>query len=867
MKRRDFLKTTAVGGTAALVLRSVPGCTPRRVGPPSLELPLDEGWRFHLGDAEGASSAAFDDAAWAPATLPHTARVEALVTGAPGSDTWQWQGTYWYRRTFPLDADAVGKRVFLHFDAAMNVADVWWNGEHLGTHLGGWLPFGFDVTGLARPGEDNVVAVRLDNTDNPLTGPKPLDQLDFNPYHGLYRHARLVLKDPLHVTDPLLVDAPASGGLFVTFPEVSPDVATVRVQVHVRNDDGVERRFHATLTLRGPGGDTAASRASEVVTLASGGERTLVHELRVDRPALWDLDQPNLYRVEVELLSGGGVVDAVATRVGIRHFEISAEGFFLNGERRFLRGTNRHQEYPYVGYALSDAAQWRDAKKIKDAGFDYVRLSHYPHAPAFMDACDELGLVVMDCIPGWQYFDRESEAFAALQLGNCRKMIRRDRNHPCVILWEVSLNESWMTEAFIAASHAAAHEELPVGPCYTCGWTEGYDVFIQARQHGGCVDVAGRACVVSEYGDWEYYAQNAGLNQGAWADLAPDEANSRQLRAHGERAMLQQATNFQEAHNDNRKTIAFADGLWVMFDYNRGYAPDIESSGCVDLFRVPKLSRWLFRSQRDAGEVLPVAESGPMVFIASWWDARSSTDVRVFSNGDEVELLLNGASLGRRGPDADRISTHLAHPPFTFPVGRFEAGTLEAVAWVEGREAARHAVRTPGSVAALALEHDLEGRGFAQGAKDVAFVRARLVDAEGTTVHAAWENVFFGATGSLELVGANPFSSEAGVASILLQGGAGATGVVYALAVVEVEGRARVLSAALGVATAPAAGEIRVTTDGSEPTASSPAYAGPLEAAERVRAALFVAGAPVVLADGAAPRFRIPGSTAPRSQE
>ncbi|GMV03964.1 MAG: beta-galactosidase [Gemmatimonadota bacterium] len=867
MKRRDFLRTTAVGGTAALVLRSVPGCTPRPAGPASLALPLDEGWRFHLGDAEGASSAAFDDAAWAPATLPHAARVEALVTGAPGSDTWQWQGTCWYRRTFALDAEAAGKRVFLHFDAAMSVADVWWNGEHLGRHMGGWLPFAFDVTDHARPGGDNVVAVRLDNTDNALTGPKPLAQLDFNPYHGLYRHARLVLKDPLHVTDPLLVDAPASGGLFVTFPRVSREEAVVRVQTHVRNDGAAERRFRARVVLTGPGGEEVASDVAEPVTLGAGGEATLVQELTVARPRLWDLRDPNLHEVAVELVDGvGAVADRGTARVGIRHFEISAEGFSLNGERRFLRGTNRHQEYPYVGYALSDAAQWRDAKKIKDAGFDYVRLSHYPHAPAFMDACDELGLVVMDCIPGWQYFDRESEAFAALQLDNCRKMIRRDRNHPCVILWEVSLNESWMTEAFIAASHAAAHEELPVGPCYTCGWTEGYDVFIQARQHGGCVDVAGRACVVSEYGDWEYYAQNAGLNQGAWADLAPDEANSRQLRGHGERAMLQQATNFQEAHNDNRKTLAFGDGLWVMFDYNRGYAPDVESSGCVDLFRVPKLSRAFFRSQRDAGEVLPVAESGPMVFIASWWDERSSTDVRVFSNCDEVELFLNGVSLGRRSPDAGRTSTHLAHPPFTFPVGRFEAGTLEAVAWLEGREAARHAVRTPGRVAALALEHDLEGRGFAQGAKDVTFVRARLVDAEGTTVHAAWENVFFGATGSLELVGANPFSSEAGVASILLQGEEGAAGAVYALAVVEVEGRAQVLSAGLGVGAAPAAGEIRVTTDGSEPTASSSVYAGSLETAARVRAALFAAGAPVVLADGAAPRFRIPGSTAPRRE-
>lgn len=864
MKRREFLRTTAAGGGAALLLRGLPGCASPRSGPYPSAVPLDAGWRFHLGDAGGAQAAAFDDAAWQPATLPHTARIEALVTGAPGSPTYQWQGICWYRRTFELDSVAEGRKVILQFDAAMNVADVWWNGEHLGQHLGGWLPFSFDVSRFVRPGEPNTLSVRLDNTDDALTGPKPLADLDFNSYHGLYRPARLVIRDLLHITDPMLVDRPASGGLFVTCPSVSRESAVVRVQAHVRNDNASPRRFTPRVTLIGPDGRTAAADSLEPSRLEPGGEVTLIHEVTLAAPALWDLREPNLYEVEVQLLDDdGSVVDDAAARIGIRRIEISKDGFLLNGERRFLRGVNRHQEYPYVGYAISDAAQYRDAKKIKDAGFDYVRLSHYPHSPAFMDACDELGLVVMDCIPGWQYFDRESAAFAAIQLDNCRRMIRRDRNHPCVILWEVSLNESWMTDSFIEASQAAAHQEYPGDQCFTCGWMDGYDVFIQARQHGGCVEVTDRACVVSEYGDWEYYAQNAGLSQEAWADLSPGEANSRQLRSHGERRMLQQATNFQEAHNDNRKTLAFADGLWVMYDYNRGYAPDLESSGCMDLFRLPKLSRHFFRSQRDAGERLPVAESGPVAFIASFWTPDSDTDVRVFSNCDEVELRLNGASLGRRPPDADRLSTHLAHPPFTFRVGRFEAGTLEAVGYLSGQEAARHLVRTPGPVAALELEHDLEGRPFARSGKDQAFARARLVDAEGTTVPTAWENVFFGATGSLELVGANPFSSEAGIASILLQGERGAAGSVYALAIIARDDGVAVLGAALGAGAEPSPWEIRSTTDGSEPGAASDLYRQPLAAASRIRAALVAEGRVVVAADSGAPRFTIPGSTPP----
>ena len=531
----------------------------------------------------------------------------------------------------------------------------------------------------------------------------------------------------------------------------------------------------------------------------------------------------------------------------------------------FLRGTNRHQEYPYVGYALSDAAQYRDARKIKDAGFDYIRLSHYPHAPAFMDACDELGLVVMDCIPGWQFFNREDPEFTGIQYENCRRMMRRDRNHPCVILWEVSLNETDMPEEFIRRTHEIAGEEYPGDQCYTCGWTDGYDVFIQARQHGGCRDVTDRSCVISEYGDWEYYAQNAGLDQAAWADLAPDEANSRQLRWHGEAALLQQATNFQEAHNDNLKTIAFADGLWVMYDYNRGYAPDIESSGCMDLFRLPKFSREFFRSQRPPDEHLWQAESGPMVFIASYWTADSSPTVRVFSNCEEVGLALNGELLQRRRPDANRISTHLAHPPFTFQLKRFEPGTLEAIGLIGGRKAAHHVVRTPEAAKRLTLRLDESWRPFSAGGKDVAFVYAELKDDTGTIVPDAWENVFFGGTGDIELVGANPFSSEAGIASILVRSEVrDPQGAVFALCLSRDGDRIRTLGAALPFGGEVPPLQVRFTIDGRDP-ATGAVYGGErLYASQRIRAALFAGRALVAKADTEAPKFRIAGSTAPK---
>ena len=257
------------------------------------------------------------------------------------------------------------------------------------------------------------------------------------------------------------------------------------VQTHVRNDHRDARTFRVNTLLLGLDGRTIASQRSAAVVLESGADTTVALNLEVKSPRLWSPRNPNLYSVRSTITSGAEVVDSEQLRVGIRRIDISGDGFRINGEKMFLRGTNRHQEYPYVGYAVPAAAQHRDARRIKDAGFDYIRLSHYPQSPAFMDACDELGIVLMDSIPGWQYFGKDPE-FAELQYRNCRDLIRRDRNHPSVVMWEVSLNETGMPKEFIAKTHAIAHEEYPGDQCYTCGWTYGYDVFIQARQHGGC---------------------------------------------------------------------------------------------------------------------------------------------------------------------------------------------------------------------------------------------------------------------------------------------------------------------------------------------------------------------------------------------
>ncbi len=860
MRRREFMAGTAgLALVGSLQRRAAPTASPRRV------TRLDDDWRFHLGDVDGGERPDFDDRAWEAVSLPHTARLEALVTGPPGSPTAQWQGDCWYRRTIRRE-DGAPPTCILRFDGAMNVADVFLDGERVGQHLGGFLPFAWDLTDWLVPGRDHLLAVRLDNHDNPITGPKPLAQLDFNTYGGLYRSVWLEERDHLHIGDPLLTRTPAGGGVRVRWLAVSPTLAHGRVSVEVRNGRPAAQAVSVRIALRDADGRVVAAGTTPPESILAHASSDVHVEFRVHDPRLWSPAAPHLHRLDCELLDGDGVADLESLSVGIRAFALRDGKLHLNGEPLVLRGANRHQEHPWVGYALPDAAQWRDARRIKDAGFDYVRLSHYPHAPAFMDACDALGLVTMNCIPGWQYYNPDP-AFVALQERNARALIRRDRNRASVALWEVSLNESPMPPGFIARMNAIAKEELP--GCLTAGWMPGYDVLLDARQHGGCRHAEERACLVSEYGDWEYYAMNAGLAQDAWQDLSPAESNSRQFRWQGERAMLQQAANFQEAHNDNLATGAIGDGLWVMYDYNRGYAPDIESSGCADIFRLPKYAWHFFRSQRDAAARIPGAATGPMVFIASDWVAGSSPEVRVFSNCDEVALSLDGRVIARQGPDTGRTSSHLAHPPFTFRTGGFRAGRLEAVGLIGGRRVARHAVETAGPPVRLAVAVDLAGRPRDRALGDLLFVRAMLLDARGNLVTAGFENVAFGTSGPGRLIGDVPFATEAGIASALVATPPGRTRTgVHAVAIVAAGDRMRVLTGSAstdgpdGLATWAVA-----TDDGSAPTPTSRRVTAPVAASDALRAAVVTRDRVLAAIAAAAPKWRMPASAPPERRD
>jgi len=730
---------------------------------------FNQDWEFMIDPARFPDPEQLESAMnhedWEQVSLPHTPRIEPLIVND------QWQGICWYRKTFPSDPDWNGRKLFLRFEGAMNVAEVWLNGNKKITHLGGYLPFVIDITEDVFKEGINRLYVRLDNEDNPFTGPKPLNILDFNMYGGLYRDVFLISKHLIHITDEQFAEKPAGGGIFVTYPDISDKQAVISVQTHIMNSGNQSAGIKVMQTLK-LDGKTVVS-GSEIFSIDPESDLEVSQELVVSDPCLWSPEMPHLYTLETKLMQRGRVLDSEITRIGIRKFEFHGNKLFINGEETFLRGVNRHQEYPYIGYALSNNAQYRDAVKIKEAGFDYVRLSHYPHSKAFMNACDELGIVTVDAIPGWQYFSGDKK-FQDHVLQTARDMIRRDRNHSSVLAWEVSLNESWMPEPFIDSLVRIANEEYPGENCYTAGWQKyGYDIYLQARQHriGHPENCPDKPYIVSEYGDWEYYAMNAGLNQDNWDDLLEEERSSRQLLGSGERRLLQQALNIQEAHNDNFNTPAVADGYWVMYDYNRGYADDLESSGVMSIFRLPKFSYYFFRSQRNHDERVMGELSGPIVFIASYRDEKSPMDLRIFSNCDEVELFFNDRSLGTQCPDRNQISNHLNHPPFTFLNVSTGPGKYVAVGKTDGKEVARHEMITAGEPVGIILEADLSNRDLESGCKDVIFVHATVVDQDEQPVHGYDLPVQFEISGDGRVIGNSSITPEAGIASILLMAG------------------------------------------------------------------------------------------------
>ena len=743
---------------------------------PRAVLNFNPGWRFLKADAAGAEEPDFDDSAWEAANLPHS--LETLGENASGCRN--YQGPAWYRKRFQAVAPPAGGKVFLYFEAVMGKCAVWVNGRKVAEHFGGYLPFAADITPhLQAGGRHNVVAVRADNSDDPTYPPgKPQNDLDFTYLGGIYRDAYLIFTPSVHVTLPELSKTAAGGGVFVGVKDVNGNNARIEVRTEIASEAAAPRAVTLRTILQTADGRELL-RNEQPLELAAGASRQVTQAFDAKNVRLWRPDDPYLHFIRTELVDAGGVSDTLRTRFGIRLFEMRVkDGLFVN--KKFiggkLNGVNRHQDYAYVGNALPNSGQWRDVKLLREGGVNMIRAAHYPQDPAFYDACDEFGMLVTTANPGWQFFNDRDPVFEQRIYEDTRNLVRRDRNHPSMLLWETALNETpHQPGHMLGRMHRIAHEEYPFPGMFTVADVDeakkgGLDFFY----HGGYDEA--KNSFTREYGDGgevdNFYSHNA---------------TTRVKRAWGEGPMLQQAAIRARDLDDCFGTppIRLGAALWCGIDHQRGYHPDPFWGGLLDGFRVPRYYVYdLFKSQYGPDYRLPGIATGPMVSIAHELTQVSGSDVIVYSNCEQVRLRWLGRVVGTQKPDAGY--RWLPHPPFTFSKAfdyavikrswRERTGQIEMVAEgrIGGKVAARAVKKYPERTTGVRVTVDDAGMGLTADGSDFVPVRATIVDNKGVPKVLASEYVYFEVEGPARIIAgpqahANPVKTEFGTATALLR--------------------------------------------------------------------------------------------------
>ena len=723
-------------------------------------------WRFHLGDVKDAEKADFNDTEWEVVSTPHSVK----LMPAEASGCRNYQGIAWYRKSFVLPKNTGNQNVELHFEAIMGKQRIYIDGRLVKEHEGGYLPITVNLTQLGiRPGEKHIIAVMTDNSNDKTFPPgKPQYTLDFAYHGGIYRDVWLIAKNKVAITDAIEENKVAGGGIFVHYGTISQQLAEVFVNTEVRNTDQKTR----TITVENSIG---AVRKTSKVTLAAGACKTVVQKLIIKHPSLWSPETPYLYRLATRILEGKTALDGGITKIGIRSFEFrGAEGFFLNGEKyhQFI-GANRHQDFAYVGNAVPNSQQWRDAKRLRDAGFTIIRTAHYPQDPSFMDACDEMGLFIIVATPGWQYWNKDPQWGEKVHQ-NTRDIIRRDRNHPCVLMWEPILNETRYPEDFALKALQITHEEYPypyrpvaAADLHSAGVRDHYDVVYGWPGDDFKADKPTQCIFTREFGEYvdDWYAHN-NLNRAS--------------RSWGERPQLVQAQSLAKTTDELHHTTGqFIGGCqWHPFDHQRGYHPDPYWGGIYDAFRQKKTAFWMFASQEN---------HEPMVHIAHEMTQFSDADVIVYSNCDSVRLSVYDGAKSWTLPVNHEEGRMPSQPvvfkdvwdfwearDYSYTQKAWQKVTMVAEGICAGKVVCTDRRMPSRRSTKLRLYVDEMGKKLVADGSDFIVVVCEVTDDNGNVRRLAKENIVFTAEGEGEIIGdasinANPRTVEWGSAPVLIR--------------------------------------------------------------------------------------------------
>ena len=740
------------------------------------------GWHFHKGEVAGAEKTDFNDSSWEIVSVPHTPE----LVPAEGSGGRTYQGVVWYRKHYRLDPSLDGKRVNIYFEAVMGKSEVYLNGKRVWEHFGGYLPFSIELSELGiRPGEDFVIAVRADNSDDKTYPPgKEQHMLDFTYHGGIYRDVWMIATDPVYITDANREARVARGGVFVHCDNITNERADVYVDTDVKNSSGRRRTLTVETVLKAPSG-IEVGRQTKKITLQAGEVRQINQQIAVVNPQLWSPDAPHLYRVESRVLDGTISLDGGVTRIGIRKLEFrGTEGFFLNGEYfGQLIGTNRHQDFAYVGNASPNSQQWRDAKVIRDAGCRIIRSAHYPQDPAFMDACDELGIFIIVATPGWQFWSN-NPVFVERVYDDVRHMIRRDRNHASVIMWEPVLNETPYPQDFMLGVRKATQAEYPYPGCFMAGDAKHGNKETGVGEH---YDV-----VYGWPGDEGKYKQPIFTRE--WGELVDDwyahNTPNRSARHWGENTQVAQALSLAGTYDTMYETTGqFIGGTqWHSFDHQRGYHPDTYYGGLWDVFRQPKYAYYMFKSQVAPDLVHPFAETGPMAFMAHEIGAFSNSDIVIFSNCDSVRITLYEDPAKSYTLPVVQEKGHMPYQPvifkdvydfmdarqYSYIQRNWEKVSVLVEGIIDGKVVCSEKRMPSRRSDKLQIRLDHQGQSLVADGSDFAVVICEMTDANGNVRRLAKDRILFTVEGEGEIIGdasigANPREVEFGSAPVLIR--------------------------------------------------------------------------------------------------
>ncbi len=743
--------------------------------------PFDSGWKFLQADAQGAEAVGFADGGWKTVDVPHDWAIAGpfLETNpSGGAGGFAAAGVGWYRKHFVLPKEEADKRVYLEFDGVMANCDVWVNGELLGHRANGYVSFGYELTGKVKFGEDNVIGVRVDDSKQPSSR--------WYEGAGIYRHVRLVVTGKVHMVP---------WGMVVTTPSVTKDSATVHVRSTVVNETDAAQSVGMVAGFRGPDGRYLESRSapqSKTVTIAPHGEAELDLEWTIEKPDLWDTGHGAMYSVDARIMVGHKALDEKSVSFGIREFHFDPNtGFWLNGKSVKILGVALHGDVGALGVAAPLGAWEHRLAAMKAMGANAIRTAHNPPAPEFLDLCDRMGFLVMD-----EMFDQWTVAknpydyhlyFMGHYLDDVRDTVMRDRNHPSVILWsagneihdtpKAELAKSILgpmveqfhkydptrpvTQALFRpnVSHdyddgladmldvvgqnyrpaeiLAAHAQKPSRKIIGTENTHGLDQWLPVRDHAeysgeflwAGVDYLGEAR------SWPFIGSGGGmddrtdamkpdaLERESWWSTTPVVHMVRRVAAE------KKASTDPGYEAGSPQAVALGVGL-------RGCQGDAGDGGCGGGI-TPTITPG--GARRDHGAPAVTAEEFGRATAFADWTPRSlaahEETVEVYSNCASVELWLNGTSLGAKARNADDTARKW--------MVAFAPGTLKAMC-ADGKTSETLRTAGPAAKVTLTVERGKLGSSF----DDVGYVRARVVDKDGTVVPDAATMLHFSASGN-----------------------------------------------------------------------------------------------------------------------